>query len=134
MTTAIHELAVIARMIVRSLPAGEGFALLMRLADRKYHYASNGDRADMRQTLTEWLARTESQVNTRDPGETSTRARKRLEIEARCAEMGKVLATEGHHLLLLIFEFGDKGSLAWFSSAPDPRAVVRNFLKFTERP
>jgi hypothetical protein len=111
---------------------GLGFALLMQLEDGKYHYASVAHRDDAREMLAEWLALTEAAVNVRDPSETQPRIRERVALEAQCAELGLLLNACGHRAVLFLFDFGDGGHLAWHSSAPDPKGVVRNFLKVTE--
>jgi hypothetical protein len=115
---------------VRQAVDPQGFAILMQLGDGLYHYASNGDRKDVRKTFEEFLARVS--VNVRDPGETALRAEKRLETEEKCARLGKFLESHGYRLVLFLFDFGDKGAIAWFSSAPDTRGVIESFLKTTE--
>ena len=109
-----------------------GFALLMRLDDGCYHYASTVNREDVRKLLGEWLSRAEARVNVRDSGETERQARRRVELEEACVELGTTLNHYGHLAVLFLFDFGVDGNLAWHSSAPDPKGVVRNFLKVAE--
>jgi len=108
----------------------QGFALLMKLGGQ-YHYAASADRADVRATLTEWLDRARAKVNTRDPGESPDRFIARAKLEAKCAELGHLLEAEGHRVVFFLFDFGDKGHLAWFTNAPDPLEVVERFLAVT---
>ena len=123
-----EDFATIAREIGHIAGPAVGFALLMRLADGHYHYASNAERADVVNVFNEWLTRA-GVVNARDPGETQARARGRLTLEDKCARLGDLLGLVGHRIVLFLFDFGDHGSLAWKSSAPDPRGVVESFLQ-----
>ena len=120
----------LARTLKRLVGPDRGFVLLMQLGEGAYHYASSAERADVRQVLREWLARA-GVVNARDlSGERSVD--ERLALEAYCAELGRRLESQGHRLALFLFDYGDGGSLAWYSNAPDPRAVVETFLDASE--
>ena len=122
----------LARAVKREVSPGRGFALLMRLEDGQYHYASSAERADVRQTLDEWLARA-GVVNSRDSREGPAQVTDRLALEGRCSELGRRLSARGHQLVLFLFDFGDRGSLAWFTNIPGgAQAVVRAFLDTTE--
>lgn len=129
--TAQEEFAELARTLKSVMSPGQGFGLLMKL-DGQYNYSSNADRADVRQTLIEWVTRVEAQVNTRDAGETEKRSRSRMKLEAKCVDLGHLLEKEGHRLVFFLFDFGDKGHLAWFTNAPDALGVVKAFLAVTE--
>jgi hypothetical protein len=121
----------LARTLKTVMAAGQGFALLMRLADGRYHYASIAHRSDVRALLVEWLERQRAKVNVRDPRETEVRARARLKIEATCAGLGCLLEAEGHRLLLFLFDYGDTGHLAYWTNAPNAIEVVENFIRVT---
>jgi hypothetical protein len=130
--TAQEEFTELARTLKSIMNKGEGFALLMKL-DGEYNYASNADRSDVRKTLTEWLARAEAGVNTRDPGETPARASTRTKFEAKCADLGFLLEVERHRVVFFLFHFGDPGQdLAWWTNAPNVIEVVKHFLEATE--
>jgi hypothetical protein len=131
MTDLLQEFAEVARTLKSVMSEGQGFALLMRLADGQYHYASIALREDVRKVFIEWIARYEARVNMRDPSESPERARVRTHLEAKCVELGHLLEAEGHRVLLFLFDFGDHGNLAWYSNAPDPRGVVQAFLNAT---
>lgn len=127
-----HDFVELARTLKSIMAPGEGFALFMQLDDH-YHYASSAPRSNIHATLTEWVARNDARVNVRDPGETPGRALARTQLEAKCAEIGHLLEVEGHRLLLYLFDFGERGHLAWYSNAPDAMKVVEAFLAFTEK-
>jgi hypothetical protein len=111
---------------------GCGFALLMKLEDGKFHYASSAHRAGVRERLLEWLARTEASINVRDPGESPAKAELRLELEQACVLVGRFLSSGGHELLLFFFDLGAPGSMASFSTTQNPKGVIRGFLRATE--
>lgn len=123
-----RELREIADLLTEMVGAGRGFALFIHAGDR-YHYVSSAHRDDMRSTMREWLARTAAKVNVRDPGETTDVADKRLALEDRCVEIGKVIALSGSLLVLFTFDFGDGGHLAYFTTSPNAREVVEAFVE-----
>ncbi len=125
MTATRQDFAELARTLKSVMSEGQGFALLMQLGGQ-YHYASIADRADIHTTLTEWLAR--ASVHVSDQDETPERASSRLKLEAKCVELGYLLEAEGHRLLLFLFDYGDRGHLAWWTNAPDAIEVVKRFL------
>ena len=124
------DYAELAREIKLLIGPKRGFALLMRLDDGHFHYAASARREDVRKTLVEWLARV-GVVNVRDQGETLKAASERLTLEGRCALLGRILEAQGYELTLFLFDFGERGNLAWYSNVPDPRAVVQSFLDVT---
>jgi hypothetical protein len=72
-----------------------GFALLMRLDDSNYHYASTAHRDDVRKVMEEWLSRADAGVNVRDPGETVPDMHNRVSLESECAELVLLLNAKG---------------------------------------
>jgi hypothetical protein len=125
--TAQEEFAELARTLKSVMTTGQGFALLMKLADDQYHYASNADRADVRKTFVEWIAHAEARVNTRDSGETLAKAK----TEAKCVALGHLLEKEGHRVVFFLFDFGDRGNLAWYTNTQNALGVVKQFLEVT---
>ena len=128
--TEQEDYAELAREIKALLGPKRGLALLMRLDDGHFHYAASAHREDIRKTFVEWMARV-GVVNSRDQGETRERASERLTLEGQCVLIGHMLESEGHALVLFVFDFGERGNLAWYSNVPDPRAVVQTFLDVT---
>jgi hypothetical protein len=124
-TTARQDFAELARTLKSVMSPNQGFALLMQL-DGHYHYASSAYRDDMRTTLTEWLVRANAGVDVPSTA--------RANIESKCVELGHLLEKEGHRLLLFLFDYGDRGNLAWYTNAPDPKTVVELFLAVAEKP
>jgi|SRR5580692_868584 hypothetical protein len=129
MNTLQKEFRRLAGVLKYIVGRSRGFALLMRLDDGNYHYASTAHRDDVRKVMEEWLSRVDAGVNVRDPSETAPDMRNRVSLESECAELGLLLNAKGHLAVLFLFDFGDRGNLAWHSSAPDPKDVVRSFLK-----
>lgn len=120
------EIKDLGRTIASMTGKGRGFAFLIGLGG-EFFYASNGTRADVRQSLMEWLTRLT--VNTCDAAETPVAVRARLAIEERCAEIGRVVSLAGSPIILFVFDFGDGGNMAYFTNVPEAPKVVERFLK-----
>ena len=111
---------------------GVGFALFLALKHDDptagVAYCSSAVRADVAATVDEFLARDRYECPT---AVEKLGDRARILLEARCAELGRSLTTEatdaqvraadhpgfpGAEFVLLLFDFGEGGNLAWFST------------------
>lgn len=117
------------RQIHTIIGPDRGFSMWIRLAGY-YRYASNARREDVRAMLGEWLA-TAGVVNVRDPNERPEQVQTRLALEELCATLGLTLKSQGSVVVLFLFDFGDGGSLAWYSNEADMRTVVQKFMEIT---
>jgi hypothetical protein len=103
-------------------PVGLGFALFLRPAPEVAGdpllvlYMSTADRGDMLRTVDDWLER--AQATPRQVNVPSDDDAERLEVERICAALGRSLHREesGVELVLFVFDYGDHGHLAWFST------------------
>jgi hypothetical protein len=127
-----EDFSELAGEIKLAVPDGVGFALLMTPGSGDLHYASTGHRHDVVTAIEEWLARTSSSD---DVGrkETADQLASRKRLEAHCAELGHVLMfgargtadTPGLLFVLVLFDYGEGGSLAYFTNDPHVRTTLR---------
>jgi hypothetical protein len=118
------ELREIAKIVERAVGKGRGFAIFLA-AGGQINYISNANREDVVTTLEEWLEKTAGRGKGRV--ETSTQIDTRLELERRCAFIGKGFA-EATSVALFLFDFGDGGNLAYFSNIPELREAVERWV------
>ena len=118
----------VATMVEKTSGPNTGYALFLPVGGR-LTYCSNGAREDMVKLLGEWLRKTTPtsvvDEDRDDPrgkwgrsfssGETPRQVETRLAMEDRCASLGKKLG-EKMQLTLLLFNFGDRGNLAYYTN------------------
>jgi hypothetical protein len=123
------QLRGIARLVEHAAGKGTGFAAFIG-PSHATSYVSNAAREDVVTVMEEWLGRTGSASMmggmSRLPPipQRPEEVDHRLDLERRCAEIGKVIA-DVTHVFLCLFDFGEGGSLAYFTSMPIETARQR---------
>ncbi len=114
--------------LVETAAGKKGFALFFEAAGN-FHYASNGHRDDIVKSLEEWLERTKrtGALCTKEDHETSEQVDVRLELERKCAEIGKVIASRAD-VVLFLFDWGEGGNMAYFTNIPKAREGVQRWI------
>lgn len=113
-----------------------GFALLLSWMPGVVSYISSANREDVRKLMSEWLERYQevtpgvciSRWISGDKEETTEANEARLTLEDLCAEIGKTFVGNCS-VLLFLFNFGEKGHTAFFTSMRDARAAVEAWLR-----
>jgi hypothetical protein len=115
----------LAREIERETGPGVIFAAFIDWRDgRPGSYLSNGNRGDVQRAFSEWLGKT-------GRGDT-TLAEERGEVpplESMCADLGRSIHEEDVDVLLFLFTVGAEGQAAWFSTIPNGRSLVEQFVQ-----
>lgn len=130
MTEIENELREIARICTRVAGQGTGragFALFLE-AGGAWHYVSNAERADVVKTMEEWLG---CLTKGSSRPQSSFQVDSRLELERRCARLGKAIASAAR-VAVFMFDFGEGGNLAFFTNIPDLQRGIRRWID-TER-
>lgn len=117
----------IANIIAADAGPGVGFALFLD-ADGRPYYLSNAERPDVVRALEEWLSLSSGDLRVTKAREPTDANDARLALERKCAEIGKELAEEAR-LILFLFDFGDGGHIAHFTTEPSFREMVARWVK-----
>jgi hypothetical protein len=125
-------LKTIGGMLKEEIPSDVCFVLFIyKQSRREAFYVSNGNRADVLNALDEWLVKTSGALNVgknEKKAKTPEHIDSRLELERKCAEIGKVIAGAAK-LSLFLFSFGENGSAAYYTNEPSARKNIAAWIK-----
>ena len=112
---------------------GDAVGFAMFLAHNEgVSYVSNGIRENVVESLEEWLEKTPNGLDAgpqADPDETPRKTSSRLALEHLCGHIGLTI-TQVAKVGLFLFDFGEGGNMAYFTSLPNFRECVANWVRF----
>lgn len=118
------------KLIEQEIGLDVSFALFVEWKDgQPMSYVSNIPRPRVVPIFEEWLPKAVKPA-ARSVGPAAPAPQEAPVLEAKCAALGKELASEDIDVVLFLITWGEDGEVAWFSSMERAYDVVSNWVKY----